>query len=282
MKGLLLSLFLVSSHPSMIVTPATHSSEWTLNGELANQCVLATLGNVHDERGAQITIQCDSDSPLTGNVLLKLSATHLQYKRVTITANIQHDEQLSSTLWIKSSRASRTLFFETDSDDMLLNASTSSGQRSITSAVAGDAEMVSMGVMLHGKGVVTLRNVHVSVSVDDDISPQAQHVLDRALEVIRQHTARNMVEWDSLAAHAQQLASGAKQSADVYPVIRYVLNELGDKRSLLLTPQTSRALSQHSANSPATILSFYTLPDGAELALNTAPLVDQRIADRWP
>lgn len=284
MKGLVLSLFLIASHPSPMTNAAYHSSGWTLNGDLANQCVLATLGDVQDERGAQLTVQCDSESNLTGNVMLKLPAAQLQYKRVNVTANVAHDEQTSSTLWIKSSRDNRTLLFETDSEELLLSG-VSQTRRSMVSVVSTDADVVSFGVMLHGKGTITLRDVRITVSDQGEIAMQAQQVLDEALAIIHQHSAINDASWGSLCDRARQFASGAKNSADVYPVIRYVLQQLGDKRSLVLTPQLSRALDQHP-HSTSSSIRIYSLQDGAELVLAASALSDHtsdsRVATNWP
>jgi hypothetical protein len=280
MKGLLLGLLFATSHPSPEITAVVQSSDWKLNGELTGQCALATLGNVRDERGAQLVISCDSDDALTGSITMQLPATALQYKRITITADIEHGVGFSSTVWMKSLHDSQTILFDSDVEQTLLNVSDSGLQRSLATVVARDATSVSVGLMLHGKGVITLRNVRVNISNEGDVAPQAQQVLDSALQLIRQHSYRNNVDWIVLASQAQQFAAGSQTTSDVYPVIRYVLQQLGDQRGMLLTPEVSRMFSRPHAQTKSIQVQFFSLPDGAELVLGTDAVVDRRIADR--
>jgi hypothetical protein len=69
-------------------------------------------------------------------------------------------------------------------------------------------------------------------------------------------------------------ASGAQSGSEVYPAIKYLLSRLGDRQSLLLTPEVAAALRQFSAGaaeqSAATGVSVFTLPDGACLVLSRA------------
>lgn len=279
MKGLVLSLFLVATHSSPAIVSSTSSSDWKLNGELSGNCMLATLGNVNEMQGAQLTIQCAGDTALTGNVMLKLPAANLQYKRITVTAEVEHDSEFTSTLWMKSLHDNRTLLFDSDVEQTLLGGNDEEGQRSISAVVAKQASSISLGLMLHGKGSVTLRNVHISFSSEGEISPQAQAVLGSALKLIRLHSVRTDVDWSSLNAQAQLFAAGATNSADVYPVIRYVLQQLGDQRSMVLTPRLSQALNQRPASVHSSV-QIYSLPDGADLVLANSLTTDQRIADR--
>jgi hypothetical protein len=283
MKGLLLGLLFATSHLSPVINSSMQSSDWKLNGELAGQCVLATFGNVRDERGAQLAIHCDAsddDNNITGSVTMKLLAANLQYKRITVTADMEQGNGLSPTLWIKSLHDNQTILFDSDVEQSLMNANNSSAQRVLSTVVARDATAVSVGLMLHGKGAISLRNVRVIFSNEGDIAPQAQTVLDSALQLIRQHGVHARIDWALLDTQAQHYAAGAQNSAEVYPVIRFVLQQLGDQRGMVLTPEVSQMLNQHRAADTSTHVKFFALPDGAELVLGADAIVDRRIADR--
>ena len=283
MKGLVLTLLLMASHSPPVINSAAQSSDWKMNGELAARCALATLGNVRDERGAQLAIHCDTDdgdNSVTGSVVMMLSTAALQYKRITVTADLEQDSGFSATLWIKSLHENQTVLYDSDVEQSLLNIGGSGSQRVLSTVVAKDATSISVGMMLHGKGALALRNVHVTISNDGDVAPQAQQVLDSALQLIRQHSLHTAVDWPQLNLRAQQYASGAQDSADVYPVIRYVLQQLGDARGMVLAPEVSQKLNQRRADKQSANVKFFSLPDGAELVLGADAVVDRRIADR--
>jgi len=283
MKGLLLSLLFATSNSPTDLSVASRAIEWKLNGDLIANCVLATWGDVQTSSGAQLNVQCDNEEAVAGNLTLKLPAARFQNRRVTLVMDVEQGQQMTSTLWVRSSRDNRTQLFESDADDALLSAAPTGSQRSITSVI-GNADAVSVGLILRGTGAVTLKHVRLIVAPDGETSIQAQQVLDKALDVIRDHAASNDSRWMQLQAQAQQLASGAQSSADVYPVIRYVLQQLGDRRSTVLSPEVVRSLD-HRKSSPSTTVKIVALPDGAELVLANAALpvqIDGRVANNWP
>lgn len=284
MKGLLLGLLFATSNSPTDLSVASRAIEWKLNGDLIANCVLATWGDVQSASGAQVNVQCDSEENVAGNLVLKLPASRFQNRRVTLIMDVEQGQQMTSTLWVKSSRDNRTQLFESDADDALLSASAVAAQRSIASVI-GNADAVSVGVILRGTGAVTLKHVKLVVAADGDTSLQAQQVLDKALDVIGEHAAIKDVHWTQLQAQAQQLARGAQDTAEVYPVIRYVLQQLGDRRSTVLSPEVVRSLDQRKS-SPSTTVKIVSLPDGAELVLANATLpvaaADGRVANNWP
>jgi len=281
MKGLLLGLLFATSNSPTDLSVVSHATDWKLNGEAANNCVLASFGDVHDARGAQLTVHCDGDEAVAGNVVLKLPAALLQHRRLSIVAEVEHDERMTPTLWIKSTHNNLNLQFESDVEESMFTAASAGSHHEMTSVVAGGADAISVGIMLHGSGAVAVKNFRVKVSDEGAVAPQAQVVLDTALTIIRQHVSRGDIDWNLLNAQAQRCAAGASESADVYPVIRYVLQQLGDKRSMVLSPATAQILDTHRSSESSSV-SIVRLPDGADLVLNKSTLIDQRIADRWP
>lgn len=281
MKGLLLSLFFAVSHAPSVFKSSHQVDQWKLNGDLASACALAALGDASTVQGAQLSIHCDGDKSVTGNVMLKLPASNLQYRRVTVTADVDGDGTLQPVVWIKSLLNGKTLMFDSDVEQSLWNGN-ELAQRTMTAVVSGNASSVSLGFMLHGKGSMQFRNVHVRVSGDGEIAAQAKQVLRTALQLIREHSVRDDVNWNALNTQAERMASGATDTAEVYPVIRYVLQQLGDQRSMVLAPAASRVLSRFRTDPAATSIKIYSLPDGADLVLAAALVVDKRVANNWP
>ena len=296
MKGLLLGLLVTAMRASPDFAGAAHAHEWLLNGAAADACELAATGSTTELSGAQLTVSCAGTANVSGNVIAKITAKNLHQHRITLTADVQQRDGMSSTLWLKTSHDTQTLLFDSDAERALLQADDVSNkahtetwvQRSISLPVAPDATNVSFGMLLQGKGALVLRNVRLTVSSDGPIATEAQQVLDSALAIIKHHTVlRSDIDWRVLEPQARQFAAGATCTADVYPVIRYVLSQLGDRHGLLLTPALSSSLSQrHATSSTAAAqlgITVFTLPDGADLVLSAiAPEIDARIAKRWP
>jgi len=285
MKGLLLGLLFATSNSPTDHSVSARAIEWRLTGELADSCVLATLGDVQSESGAQLNVHCDSEEAVAGNLTLKLPASRFQNHRITLAMDVEQGSQMTSTLWVRSSRDNHTQLFESDADDAWLN-SNSGPRHSITSVIA-DADAVSVGLILRGAGAVTVKHARLIVAPGGEISDQARQVLDKALAVIRNrnHNELQGSAWAQLQAQAQQLAAGAQDTAEVYPVIRYVLQQLGDKRSMVLSPAVARSLDQRKSGSTAAV-KIFALPDGAELVLAAAAKADassdSRVANNWP
>src|SRR5947207_15671682 len=100
MKGLLLGLlFATSNSPtdlSAVSNAIGHTVEWKLNGELADNCTLATLGDVQDGSGAQLNVQCDVDEAVAGSVVLKLPGSAYQNHRVTFVMDAEDGAAMTS------------------------------------------------------------------------------------------------------------------------------------------------------------------------------------------
>jgi len=284
MKGLLLGLLFATSNSPTDLSVASRAIEWKLNGELASNCILATWGSIQTSAGVQLNVQCDSEEAVAGNLALKLPASQYQNRRVTLVMDVEQGQQMSSTLWVRSSRDNHTQSFESDADDALLDSNPVGSQRSITAVIA-NADAISVGLMLRGSGAVTLKHVRLIVAPNGEISSQAQDVLDKALSAIQEHAARSEVRWMQLQLQANQLAAGAQDSAEVYPVIRYVLQQLGDRRSMVLSPAIARSLEQRKS-APSAAVKIFALPDGAELVLaattNSDRVSDSRVANNLP
>ena len=108
MKGLLLGLLFATSNSPTDLSVASRAIEWKLNGDLIAHCVLATWGDVQSASGAQVNVQCDSEENVAGNLVLKLPASRFQNRRVTLIMDVEQGQQMTSTLWVKSSRENRT------------------------------------------------------------------------------------------------------------------------------------------------------------------------------
>lgn len=290
MKGLLLGLLASASMSpdapvGVVVSPraATQSayvaSDWQLSSQLGEQCNAHAVGAVTDVEGAALALQCVATGTparnVLGNVAGHFAAQSLRQRRVTLTAEIQTQDAMTVSLWLKTQHGTRTLMFDDDSEQSLLSdANAGWVRRTITLPVAADATQVSFGVLLQGKGSVNLRDIHLTASAPGAIAPEAAQLLDAAISIVKQHGAGRDLSWQVLEPQLRLFASGAQTSAEVYPAIKYLLARLGDKRSLLLTPEVATALEQipavAAANKKSTVTVF-SLPDGARLVLARAP-----------
>jgi carboxyl-terminal processing protease len=90
-------------------------------------------------------------------------------------------------------------------------------------------------------------------------APVAREVLDAAISVIKTEALRkDALAWDVVEPRARALAAGATKSSDVYPAIRYLLEQLGDHHSRLTVPTQTAAFLSGGAQNPA--LEAHDLP----------------------
>jgi hypothetical protein len=281
MKGLLLVLWgltavdMAQAAPPHAGALQQHAVEWRFVGHSdvddAAQCQLQAEGSVLDDAGADVTVDCTGVQGLVGNVQLALPTTSLQQRRVTLIAEMNSDDTLLASVWLKTAHGQQTLMFEDDAEQMLFGGQTVDGWqvRRLTLPVDVPATELRLGVLLQGHGKMSLRNVRVQVSEPGAMSSDALTYLDNVLTLLKQQTTDgNAAQWLSLEPQMRLLSSGAQTTADVYPAIRYALAALGDRRNMLLTPEIARAIhsdaqSQDGSSATRTLL----LSDGAQLVL---------------
>lgn len=77
-------------------------------------------------------------------------------------------------------------------------------------------------------------------------------VLEAAIALIKENALRrDAVAWDVVEPRARAMAAGATKSSDVYPAIRYLIDQLGDNHSRLATPDQTAAFFSGGAQNPA-------------------------------
>lgn len=263
-----------------------HAGDWSFSGRPDADCALEAGGNVLDSFGANVSLHCGADAASSmGNASYKLSANSLRQKRVTISGDIQTDNVLGASLWVKVARKEKTLMLESSADQSMYETDGRAGwvRRSVTVVVPSEATVVSFGVLLQGGGEVEVRDMRLGVSDEGAASAEAQQVLDAAIDIIKAQTAdRRDIAWSALEPQVRVFAAGAEQTEEVYPAIRYLLAQLGDRRSLLLTPDLAGMF--HSGYGEAShgngALGVFALPDGAKLVLS-AKFYDTRLAKVW-
>lgn len=276
----------LSSSPTLPPTLPTRAAQWTLTGAAIEGCALESSGVLEANRTVDVAMHCTQD--VSGNVTATLPATAMRQRRITLLADIKADAPMQASLWIKSLRDGKTLQSDNDFEQSLLDEGmTQDGwlQRSLTLPVSADATQVSVGLLVQGSGHAELRNVRVVISEAGEMAPAAAQWLDAALEIIHRHAGqRRDVSWLVLDAQTRVFASGAQTPHEVYPAIRYLLEQL-DRQSQLLTPGFATALSalpdhaEHQSTPQSTPrFVFFKLPDGAGLALRAEGNVDTRVA----
>ncbi len=286
MKGLLLGLLVSAAGTPDYPAPVTQriaavslpaSIEWVFNGQVDESCELQTDGEVTG-LGASVELACAAGAQLMGNLQASVPAQGWRQRRITISAEIRADA-VSASLWLKTQHQHRTvtrtlMFDDATEQDLLSDATTEDGwvRRTITLPVAADATHISFGVLLQGADGIALRDVQMTVSEPGMIAPEAARLLDAAIDIVKQQTqGRSDLAWQVLEPQLRLFASGAQSSSDVYPAIKYLLSRLGDRQSLLLTPDVAAALRQFgagSAGSTSAAVNVFSLPDGACLVLS--------------
>jgi len=301
MKGLILSLLTAVATPGPHV-PGTHvteplapmrsalqsmattndlASNWSFTGQVAADCELHTDGEMFYTAGATLNLLCENDAQALGNVSASIPAQGWRHRRITISVEMPAGDAMHASLWLKTQRHVGklvTLMFDDDTEQSLLDDSqTTDGwvRRTVTLPVSLDATQVSFGVLLQGASELALRDVRVSISEPGMIAPQAAQLLDAAIDIVKQQTVqRGDLAWQVLEPQLRLFASGAQTTAEVYPAIKYLLSRLGDKQSLLLTPEVASVLSRgdaDTANASSARVQVFVLPDGARLVLSRLP-----------
>lgn len=282
--GLLASAAMTPGHPAgMVVSPPRMwtqqtplVSEWTFKGQANAECRLQTEGEVTDTAGAGLGLRCAEDTRMLGNVLARVPAQGWWQRRVTLSAEIRTDDAMNASLWLKTQHGTATLMFDDDTEQSLLNTAQGEdgwGRRSVTLPVAADATQISFGVLLQGDGAVDVRGLRLTWSEPGMMAPEAAQWLETVIGIVRQQTGqRRDLSWAVLEPQLRLFASGAQSTAEVYPAIKYLLSQLGDRRSLLLAPQVAMALRRGgTAADMDTSVNVFELPDGARLVLSRAP-----------
>ena len=77
-------------------------------------------------------------------------------------------------------------------------------------------------------------------------------VLEAAIGLIKENALRrDAVAWDVVEPRVRAMATGATKSSDVYPAIRYLIDQLGDNHSRMTTPDQTAAFLSGGAQNPA-------------------------------
>jgi hypothetical protein len=257
------------------------SVEWVFNGEVDASCELQTDGEVTGLDGASLDLDCKTGTQVAGNLQARMPAQGWRQRRITISADIKAADAMHASLWLKTQQQNKTLMFDDATEqDLLGTAAGDDGwvRRTITLPVAAEVTHVSFGVFLQGADHVALRDVHVTISEPGMIAPEAARLLESAISIVKQQTqTRNDLAWQVLEPQLRLFASGAQSGSEVYPAIKYLLSRLGDRQSLLLTPEVAVALRQfgtgNAEQSAGAAVNVFSLPDGACLVLSR-PVAD--------
>jgi hypothetical protein len=89
--------------------------------------------------------------------------------------------------------------------------------------------------VLQGEGSLSARTVRLEIGervAGHPISESAKKVLDEAISLVRENILPfNPIDWNVLEAKVRALGGGAQELSDIYPVIRWLLSETGDRKS---------------------------------------------------
>lgn len=263
-----MTFWLASLLAAAATSPAADSRsqvEWNLTIPAESSCEASAQGHADDALGASVFIACDDAGDLA-NASYKLSADGLRQRRLTMTGDVRANST-GASLWIRVMRGQRTLLFESTAEQVRFeDAGPTTMRRSLSVVVPPDATAIAYGVRLLGSGQVEAEHLRVSPSEQGAAAPEAQRVLDAALDIVRQAARYREADWRVLEMQVRIFAAGARESADVYPAIQYLLTQIGDPHGLLLKPDIASMFGATPA--PDAAARVYALPDGAKLVLS--------------
>jgi C-terminal processing protease CtpA/Prc len=214
-------------------------------------------GSVLDENGATATLraaQAPTGTNAFGSISMPIPAAAHRLHRVTLTGDLSStDVTGGASLWIRIDSATGAMFsLDNGAADMLKGTAT--GSRSVTALVPPDAATIIAGVLLRGSGAMTARNVRLSSSALDSakpMSPEAATVLNTAIKEVKDKALKApSIDWATVEPTVRAFASGASQTSETYPAIRYLLSALGDRHSSLMPPAQTTAFVAGAVQNP--------------------------------
>jgi carboxyl-terminal processing protease len=229
-------------------------STWTVGGTAPGEFILEAKGLPTDAGGASIVLR-SATGEVPGTATMTLPADAFRHRRVRLSGELETRGVSSfASLWFRVDGADRMLMLETG-PDLPLRDDTTWTSRSISLPIPADARRIVMGVILRGRGTVSARNLRLetlpAVDPGAPLPPAVRGVLDAAISIVRKNALhRDKVNWAAFEPQLHTLAAGAVTSADVYPVIRYLLTELKDGHSFLMPPAQTTAFKTGGAQNP--------------------------------
>lgn len=108
--------------------------------------------------------------------------------------------------------------------------------------------LLSVAVLMTGAACESGRAGRPEVATTTVADPMVERYLTDALNLIQQHAfSADRVDWRAVRAEAGRRTAAATTTAGTYDTIRWVLSKLGDRHSLLLTPEQASQLKASGA-----------------------------------
>jgi carboxyl-terminal processing protease len=253
--------------PGAQAPPPQEATDWALAGASRTLYVMDAKGRATDANGATISLRSVADSPgAFGSVSSRIPAEALRASRVTIAAELQTRGAVGgASLWLRIDQNATALMLDNGSDQAVRGDSEWTA-RSISLPVPVEATSIVFGVLLQGSGDVVVRGLRLGmrapVAGGAPIAAPAKAVLDAALSIAKQNSLHRVtVAWDVVEPKVRALAAGAEKSSEVYPAVRYLLAQLGDRHSFLLPPRQTSEFRAGGAQNP--IPEVRSTPEGA-------------------
>ncbi|HKQ73893.1 MAG TPA: S41 family peptidase [Blastocatellia bacterium] len=239
------------------------ASGWRLNSDPEAGYVMEANGLATDPDGATVSIRAaNSGAVNVGAAACSIAANEFRRLRVTISCELQtRGASGGAALWYRIDRDGTNYEFE-NSFDEALRGDVDWTRHSISFLAPAESTNLIFGVILRGGGSVSARNLRItSISADSPMSAHAKAVLDTAISTVKQHALRrNDVDWAKVEPETRARAAGAQMTKDVYPAVKYLLRQLGDRHSHLRTPSQTKAFQTGGAQNP--IPEVRSLTDG--------------------
>ncbi|MEJ1096733.1 MULTISPECIES: S41 family peptidase [unclassified Pseudoxanthomonas] len=232
---------------------AEQTMQWRVTGD-STHYVLEGGGDAQSEAGASLSVQSQGDvGESYGGGVAAVDATPFRGQRVRLSGRIDaHSVVGGAGLWLRADGPSGVVAFaNTQREPVLGDASNVS--REVEISVPSSAQTVLFGPLLTGRGRLLVRQLRLERSpADTDADVPPAQIVEAAVAIMRDHALNaNRIDWSAVQSALVQKAEVAKGPADAYAVIDSLIQQLGDRHSVLMLPVAARRYAQQGQPSEA-------------------------------
>ncbi|MEZ4851961.1 MAG: S41 family peptidase [Bacteroidia bacterium] len=151
-------------------------------------------------------------------------------------------------LWLTVYAGEKVLFFD-NMGNQAVNGTHDWTKYEVEFYVDETVSNIVIGGLMAGKGKAWFDDYHLEEILFERKPPKDSitQYLNEVVEILRVHSLmRDSVDFDKLLSMAKIMAAEAQNPPDVYPIIRYMLNRLGDNHSFLLEAERAKAWANTS------------------------------------
>lgn len=227
---------------SPIVERQELDTPWRTNAH-AGALAFDTAGTLAAPTGVSLSVRSNSDlAPMT--VAKSLAADTMGLRIVRLSGHLRtRDVTRFASIWVEVGSKSGVLIRDRGRN-RTSTGTTEWKKFDVDVSIPRSATRIEFGVVISGTGTADVEGLTLSpVRTIDPQAPIGQKpakLLDSVITMARKHSlCRDTVSWNTLLPEVREIAAGAKEEADVYPAIGFLVTRLGDRHSSFVPPRTA-------------------------------------------